>query len=58
MSVEAVQPRLICVVLTGVADSPVGAVGAVVSAARVRPLAIAEYALRLPARSAARTLNR
>ena len=31
LSVEAVQDRLICALLAAVADSPVGAVGAIVS---------------------------
>ncbi len=57
LSVEAVQDRLICVVEAAVAVKFVGAVGGVVSAAAgVVSEKIFEYALLLPAASAARTL--
>ena len=56
LSVEAVQLRLIWVALAAVAVSPDGVDGGVVSgAAGVVAVAIAEYALRLSAWSAART---
>ena len=56
LSVDAPQPRLIWVLLTTAAVSPVGAVGACVSgAAGVVALATFEYALTFPAASAART---
>jgi hypothetical protein len=56
LSVDAVQAKLICVEDAAVAISPLGADGAVVSApAGVVADAVAEYALKLPAASVART---
>jgi hypothetical protein len=56
LEVEAVQARLICVLLIAVAERLVGALGAVVSAASVVAFTMLVHPLAFPAASFARTL--